>query len=314
MILDTSVITIIKGDQKNPLISVASIVAKVERDAYMREISPQFSQYQFAKHKGYGTKIHREAIATHGLSPLHRSSFCKNISINKKMRKKMRKDSCKDATSCVPAYRDPESNQYGRNTLRHSSTKPALLLHICCAPDLSRPLHWLKDHFKLYLFRYNPNIHPRKEHEQRYSQFLKLVGLEPGDYEILEDRYDPKEFFQAMVDQKETIDPDLINATDKEVLKQAGEMPERSDRCNPCYSMRLEMAARMAAKENIPYFTSTLLISPKKKMDKLFRRGKESEIIYPSTKFLWFDFPKNGGYNKASELTRKHDLRRQNYC
>lgn len=56
--------------------------------------------------------------------------------------------------------------------------KPGLLLHICCAPDLTWPLHWLKDHFKLYLFRYNPNIHPRKEHDLRYAQFLKLVGLE----------------------------------------------------------------------------------------------------------------------------------------
>ena len=153
---------------------------------------------------------------------------------------------------------------------------------------------WLKDHFKLVLFWYNPNIHPRKEHEQRYSQFLKLVGLEPGDYEILEDRYDPKEFFQAMIDQKETIDPVLLHASDHEVLKKAGDMKERSDRCNPCYSMRLEMAARMAARESIPYFTSTLLISPKKKMDKLFRWGKESEHTYPSTKFLRFDFPKNG--------------------
>jgi predicted adenine nucleotide alpha hydrolase (AANH) superfamily ATPase/ribonuclease HII len=309
-ILALPVVTIIKGDQKNPLISAASIVAKVERDGYMTEIATDFPLYHLEKHKGYGSKLHRESIVTHGVSPLHRSSFCKNISISKRIGK--------DAISCVPIAIPAK---YGRvatrpssNTHSISSTKPALLLHICCAPDLSRPLHRLKDHFKLYLFRYNPNIHPRKEHEQRYSQFLKLVGLEKGDYEILEDRYDPKEFFQAMIDQKETIDPELKDATDKIVLKQAGEMPERSDRCNPCYSMRLEMAARMAAKEWIPYFTSTLLISPKKKMDKLFRRGKESEITYPSTKFLWFDFPKKWGYEKANELTRKHGLRRQNYC
>jgi predicted adenine nucleotide alpha hydrolase (AANH) superfamily ATPase len=70
----------------------------------------------------------------------------------------------------------------------------------------------------------------------------------------------------------------------------------------------------MAAQHGIPYFSSTLLISPKKKMDKLFRRWKESEQKYPTTKFLWFDFPKNGGYEKAVELTSKHGLRRQNYC
>lgn len=310
--LQIPVVTIIKGDQKNPLISAASIVAKVERDDYMNTLASTFPNYHLDKHKGYGTKSHREAIQTHGLSPLHRSSYCKNITIRHRERNPVK---CGDpyTNSCNLPYPTVPWWQIASDSSLQTA-KPALLLHICCAPDLSRPLHWLKDHFKLYLFRYNPNIHPRKEHEQRYSQFLKLVGLEPGDYEILEDRYDPKEFFQAMIDQKETIDPNLKNATDKQVLKQAGDMAERSDRCNPCYSMRLEMAARMAAQHQIPYFTSTLLISPKKKMDKLFRRGKESETIYPSTKFLWFDFPKNGGYNKANELTRKHNLRRQNYC
>lgn len=145
-------------------------------------------------------------------------------------------------------------------------------MHICCAPDLSRPLHWLKQYFHLVLFWYNPNIHPRQEHTKRYEQFLKLVGLEKGEYDILEDWYDPKEFFDAMVAKKNEIHDTLQNATAKEVLKLAGEMEERSDRCNPCYSMRLEMAAKMAAQEHIPYFTSTLLISPKKKMDKLMRR------------------------------------------
>lgn len=128
------------------------------------------------------------------------------------------------------------------------SPKPSLLLHICCAPDLSWPLHRLKDHFKLYLFRYNPNIHPRKEHEHRYAQFLKLTGLEQGDYEILEDWYDPKEFFDAMMEQRTTIHPDLHDAPRRKVLQVAGDMEERSERCNPCYAMRLEAAANMAAK------------------------------------------------------------------
>lgn len=78
---------------------------------------------------------------------------------------------------------------------------------------------------------------------------MKLVGLEKGDYEILEDRYDPKEFFQAMFEQRTTIDPKLHDAPQRTVLQVAGSMEEWSDRCNPCYSMRLEQAARMASKE-----------------------------------------------------------------
>lgn len=292
-----NVTTIIKGDQKNPLISMASIVAKVERDAYMSTLKTSLAIYHFETHKGYWTAYHRSLIQQHGLSPEHRYLFCKNI-ISKKRR----------------FSRVPKVNIKERLSLGRPSPKPALLLHICCAPDLSRPLNRLKNHFKLYLFWYNPNIHPRKEHDKRYEQFIKLVWLERGDYEIVEDRYDPKEFFDAMYEKKDIIHEDVKDADYKTVLKKAGEMEERSDRCNPCYLMRLEQAAKNAVKHHISYFTSTLLISPKKKMDKLFKRWVEAEHTNPGSKFLRFDFIKNEGYKKASDLTKKHWLRRQNYC
>lgn len=313
--LKLPLVTIIKGDQKNPLISAASIVAKVERDVYMTQKAEEFPVYHFEKHKWYGSKLHRESIATHGLSPLHRSSYCRKAASHAAIFNQLHNPNPPVIASpdwCWINSTKPSSPVASRQIL--VDHKPSLLLHICCAPDLSRPLHWLKQHFKLYLFRYNPNIHPRKEHEQRYAQFLKLVWLEPGDYEILEDWYDPKEFFQAMIDQKTSIDPNLKNADGKQVLQQAGNMEERSDRCNPCYSSRLLTAAKMAAEHHIPYFTSTLLISPKKIAEKLYQRGKDASEHYPTTKFLWFDFAKNGGYNKANELTRMHGLRRQNYC
>lgn len=73
--------TIVKGDDKEIVIGLASIVAKVTRDKYMENIAKQsdFTVYFFQKHKGYGTKAHREAILEHGLSVEHRLSFCKNI-------------------------------------------------------------------------------------------------------------------------------------------------------------------------------------------------------------------------------------------
>jgi ribonuclease HII len=70
--------TIIKGDTLYPEIGLASIVAKETRDAYMRRIAKRFVGYDFAKHKGYGTKDHRAAIKRYGLSPIHRATFCKN--------------------------------------------------------------------------------------------------------------------------------------------------------------------------------------------------------------------------------------------
>ncbi len=73
--------TIIKGDSKEKVIGLASIMAKVTRDRYMERIAakPQFAAYDFAKHKGYGTKAHREAISRCGLSSEHRITFCRNI-------------------------------------------------------------------------------------------------------------------------------------------------------------------------------------------------------------------------------------------
>jgi ribonuclease HII len=71
--------TIIKGDATEPVIGLASIVAKVTRDKYMEKAARHFFQYGLEEHKGYGTKKHREAIAKYGKSPIHRASYCKNI-------------------------------------------------------------------------------------------------------------------------------------------------------------------------------------------------------------------------------------------
>lgn len=73
--------TIIKGDEKEPIISLASIVAKVARDHKMVAYSKKFSQYGFDIHKGYGTALHRRKILENGLSELHRKTFCKNFEL-----------------------------------------------------------------------------------------------------------------------------------------------------------------------------------------------------------------------------------------
>jgi|CXWL01.1.fsa_nt_gi ribonuclease HII len=69
--------TIIKGDAKEKVIALASIAAKVLRDRHMIKEAEKYPQYGFEIHKGYGTKKHQEAIQTHGLSAIHRRSFCR---------------------------------------------------------------------------------------------------------------------------------------------------------------------------------------------------------------------------------------------
>ena len=71
--------SIIKGDAKVYSIGAASIIAKVTRDRIMREYDEVYPQYGFAKHKGYGTAAHIEAIKKYGPCPLHRRTFIKNF-------------------------------------------------------------------------------------------------------------------------------------------------------------------------------------------------------------------------------------------
>jgi len=67
--------SIVKGDQKSLSIAAASILAKTARDALMCELDAQYPGYGLAKHKGYGTAIHRAAIERLGHSPIHRKTF-----------------------------------------------------------------------------------------------------------------------------------------------------------------------------------------------------------------------------------------------
>lgn len=70
---------VVKGDSIVAAIAAASIVAKVARDSLMRGISDRYQEYGFAINKGYGTSEHVSAITTHGLSDIHRRSFCRSF-------------------------------------------------------------------------------------------------------------------------------------------------------------------------------------------------------------------------------------------
>ncbi|CEP47650.1 ribonuclease HII [Paraclostridium sordellii] len=71
--------SIIKGDSKSISIAAASILAKVTRDSIMYEYDKMYPEYGFSSHKGYGTDQHYKAIREHGITPIHRRSFLKNI-------------------------------------------------------------------------------------------------------------------------------------------------------------------------------------------------------------------------------------------
>lgn len=72
-------LAVVKGDATSQSIAAASILAKVARDRYMKALDGQYPEYQFAKHKGYGTKLHYEMIKKYGVSPVHRPSFLRKM-------------------------------------------------------------------------------------------------------------------------------------------------------------------------------------------------------------------------------------------
>lgn len=77
--IDCNMKTVVKGDASSASIAAASILAKVSRDRYMKQLAEQYPQYMFEKHKGYGTKLHNELIRKYGPCPVHRMSFLKKL-------------------------------------------------------------------------------------------------------------------------------------------------------------------------------------------------------------------------------------------
>lgn len=82
--LRLSATTVVKGDEKIPAIKIASIIAKVSRDAQMRRLAEKYPRYGFEIHKGYGTKAHLAAIKKFGPSAIHRQSFLRFLQNSKR--------------------------------------------------------------------------------------------------------------------------------------------------------------------------------------------------------------------------------------
>ncbi len=166
---------------------------------------------------------------------------------------------------------------------------PSLLLHACCAPCASYPLELLAPHFDVTLLYYNPNITEREEYEKRLSE-LKRLSHEFG-FNVIDGGFSETAFFDA------------VKGLERE--------PERGSRCTVCFDMRLKETARIA-KDKFDYFATTLTLSPLKNASLINEIGKG----YSSerTKYLPTDFKKEGGNQRSIELSKKHNLYRQNYC
>ncbi len=166
-----------------------------------------------------------------------------------------------------------------------------VLLHICCAPDSTAVFEHLTHAYEVIGFFYNPNIHPQREYEKR-KQEAQCVASKMG-FELIVPPYKPKEWLDA------------VKGLEKEL--------EGGERCAVCFQYNLRATAEKAKELRIPYFTSTLTISPHKHSQEIISIGKSVEKGV-GIKFLAVDFKKQDGFKRSLEFSHEMKLYRQNYC
>ena len=179
--------------------------------------------------------------------------------------------------------------------LEKSGEVPKLLLHACCAPCSSYCLEYLSEYFDITVFCYNPNIYPAEEYGYRVSEIKRLISESEYKHpvKVIEADSEPSQFYQA------------VKGYEKE--------REGAERCFICYGLRLEETAKRAKELGFDYFTTTLTISPLKNAEKINEIGEGLAEKY-GVKHLPSDFKKKNGYKRSIELSKEHNLYRQNYC
>ncbi len=178
---------------------------------------------------------------------------------------------------------------------KSSGEVPKLLLHACCAPCSSYCLEYLSQYFEITVFCYNPNIYPAEEYGYRVAEIKRLIEESEYKYpvKVLEADSEPSRFYEA------------VRGFEKE--------KEGRERCFICYGLRLEETAKKAKELGYDYFTTTLTISPLKNAEKINEIGEKLAEKY-GVKHLPSDFKKKNGYKRSIELSKEHNLYRQNYC
>ena len=188
-------------------------------------------------------------------------------------------------------------------------SRPTLFLHSCCAPCSSYCMEYTREYFDVTVFYYNPNISSDEEYRKRLEEEKRLIAafnkqLETGNFvmnssshaakiHIVEGDYQPQDFYN--------------------IARGLEQCPEGGSRCFKCYELRLRESFRVAKELGFDYVASTLTISPLKNADKINEIGFALAEEY-GVSWLPCDFKKKNGYKRSVELSREHDLYRQNYC
>ena len=169
-----------------------------------------------------------------------------------------------------------------------------MLVHICCSVDshyFLKELHKAYPDENLVGFFYNPNIHPKDEHDLRLQDVRRSCNM--LNIKLIEGEYNIESWLHD--------------------VKGLENEPEKGNRCNVCFDTRLIKTAELAKHLNIKKFTTTLLSSPMKEQVTLYNQG-EQIARDNNLEFIKINVRKNGGVTKQNELAKADNLYRQNYC
>lgn len=174
------------------------------------------------------------------------------------------------------------------------TSKPKLLLHVCCGPCFTIPYEEIKDYFDVTIFYNNSNIYPQKEHDRRLAELKRYLSEMHYEIPIIEAPYNNEDF---------NID-----------LEPFKDLPEGHERCRICFKKRLGELFKFASENGYQYCASSLTISRYKSSSDVNTIGHQLEIIFPNVKWLYADFKKQDGYEKSLIICREHNLYFQEYC
>lgn len=166
-----------------------------------------------------------------------------------------------------------------------------LLLHACCAPCSIYVLQKLSTDYEVTIYFYDPNIHPRLEYNKRLDELKKYATKLQLDF--VEGPYDSANWLART-----------------RCLE--GE-PEKGQRCEVCFDIRLAGSARYAKENGFDYWTTVLSISPHKSADQINRVGTRIADMV-GLPYIAADWKKNNGFKIASELSKEEGFYRQDYC
>ena len=178
-----------------------------------------------------------------------------------------------------------------KNNQPQISTK--VLLHVCCAPCSGGIIETLiEEGITPTVYFYNPNIYPMDEYERRKAAVKGFI--QKKDIPFVDADNDPERWFER--------------------VKGLENEPERGQRCQVCFDMRLERAALYAHEHGFTALATTNGISRWKDIAQVRHSGINAVSRYPGLSFMDRDWRKKGGLERMVFVTKREDFYQQTYC